>query len=117
MEKKDYTNYSAEQLLEDDFFLESFSKPTPDSLSFWVDQTRGNEVLTKEVAYAKIILRSIPYRKRIFSSDDKELLWMRISETNHRKHLFRYWYSSVAAAAVLLILVVGGFIIQIIMQR
>lgn len=109
MEKKDYTCYSAEQLLEDDFFLESFSKPTPDSLSFWVDQTHGNEVLTKEVAYAKIILRSIPYRKRIFSSDDKELLWMRISETNHRKHLFRYWYSSVAAAAVLLILVVGGF--------
>lgn len=103
MEKKDYTCYSAEQLLEDDFFLESFSKPTPDSLSFWVDQTHGNEVLAKEVAYAKIILRSIPYRKRIFSSDDQELLWMRISETNHRKQLYKYWYSSVAAVLVLLL--------------
>lgn len=108
MKGKDYTGYTAEQLLEDDFFLKSSFYPTDDSQAFWEEQALQDEVLAKEIAYVKIILRSIPYRKRTFSSDDKELLWKRISSTNHKKRWFRYWYSSVAAVAILL-LAVGSF--------
>lgn len=108
MKGKDYTGYSAEQLLEDDFFLKSYFYPTDDSQAFWKEQAFRNEVLAKEIVYAQTVLRSIPYRKRTFSSEDKELLWKRISKTNHKKRSFRYWYSSVAAVAILL-LTVGSF--------
>lgn len=108
MKGKDYTGYTAEQLLEDDFFLKSYLYPTDDSLFFWKEQALRDEVLAKEIVYARTVLRSIPYRKRTFSSEDKELLWKRISETNRKKRSFRYWYSSVAAVAILL-LAVGSF--------
>ena len=108
MKGKDYTGYSAEQLLEDDFFLKSYFYPTDDSQAFWEEQAFRNGVLAKEIVYAQTVLRSIPYRKRTFSSEDKELLWKRISKTNHKKRSFRYWYSSVAAVAILL-LTVGSF--------
>lgn len=108
MQKKDYTNYSAEELLEDDFFLKSLSNPTPESQFFWEELKNGDEVLAKEIMIASGILRSIPYRKRTFSSDDKDLLWKQICQTNNKKRFFRYWYSSVAAVAVLL-LAVGGY--------
>jgi hypothetical protein len=108
MQEKDYTNYSAEQLLEDDFFLNSFSSPTPESQSFWEELKNEDEVLAKEIMIAISILRSIPYRKQAFSSDDKDLLWKQICQTNNKKRYFRYWYSSVAAVAALL-LIVGGY--------
>lgn len=108
MYEKDYTNYSTEQLLEDDFFRESFFNPTAESQLFWEELMCKDEVLAKEILRANTVLRSIPYRKRTFSSEDKDLLWMRISQTSRRKRLFRYWYSSVAAVAALL-LAAGGF--------
>lgn len=108
MNEKNYTDYSAEQLLEDDFFLESFFNPTVESQIFWGELMCKDEVLAKEIVCADTILRSVPYRKRTFSSDDTDLLWKRISRTTHKKQLFRYWYSSAAAVAVLL-LVAGGF--------
>ena len=108
MKGKDYTGYSVEQLLEDDFFLKSYFYPTDNSQAFWKEQAIRDEVLAKEIVYAQMVLRSIPYRKQTFSSEDKELLWKRISKTNHKKRSFRYWYSSVAAVAILL-LAVGSF--------
>lgn len=108
MYTKDYTNYTAERLLEDDYFLESFYNPTIESQSFWEESILKDEVFAEEFRYANTILRSIPYRKQVFSSEDKELLWKRISATSHKKRLFRYWYSSVAAVAILL-LAVGSF--------
>ena len=108
MNEKNYTDYSTQQLLEDDFFLESFFNPTVESQLFWEELKRTNKALAKEIMCANTILSSIPYRKRILSSDDTDLLWKRISHTTHKKRLFRYWYSSVAAVAVLL-LVAGGF--------
>jgi len=108
MYTKDYTNYTAERLLEDDYFLESFYNPTIESQSFWGKLILKDEVLAEEFRYANTILRSIPYRNQTFSSEDKELLWKRISATSHKKRLFRYWYSSVAAVAILL-LAAGSF--------
>lgn len=103
MNEKNYTDYSTQQLLEDDFFLESFFNPTIESQLFWEQLMRMDKVLAKEIMCANTILSSIPYRKRILSSDDTDLLWKRISHTTHKKRLFRYWYSSVAAVAVLLL--------------
>ena len=74
MKGKDYTGYSVEQLLEDDFFLKSYFYPTDNSQAFWKEQALRDEVLAKEIVYAQMVLRSIPYRKQTFSSEDKELL-------------------------------------------
>lgn len=112
MYTKDYTNYTAEQLLEDDYFLESFYNPTIESQSFWEELILKDKVLAEEFRYANTILRSIPYRKQAFSSEDKELLWKRISETSRKKRLFKYWYSSVAAVAILLLAVKGFYYID-----
>ena len=35
---KDYTKYTAEKLLEDDFFIESNTSPTLDTINFWKRQ-------------------------------------------------------------------------------
>lgn len=107
MKGKDYTDYSMEQLLEDDFFLESFFKPTAYSQTFWEEQIHKDEALAREIAYANVVLGSIPYRKSIFSEKDKNSLWKRIDTTSHRKRLYKFWYSS-AAAVVALLLVMGG---------
>lgn len=108
MQEKDYTNYSAEQLLEDDFFRESFFAPTGESQSFWKEWMEKDEGLAEEIIRAHTILRSVPYRQRVLAPDQKELLWKRIRATSHKKRLFRYWYSSAAAVAALL-LAIGGF--------
>ena len=108
MYTKDYTNYTAEQLLEDDFFLESFYNPTIETQSFWEEAIGKDQTFAKEFMCANTILQSIPYRKGSLSSKDKDLLWNRISATTRKKRLFRYWYSSAAAVAILL-LAVGGF--------
>ena len=104
---KDYTGYSMEQLLEDDFFLESFFSPTVYSQTFWEELIHKNEALAKEIAYANAVLASIPYRKSVFSEEDKDSLWKRIDTTSHKKRLYKFWYSS-AAAIVGLLLAIGG---------
>lgn len=109
MQEKDYTNYSVEQLLEDDFFRESFFTPTLESQSFWKEWMEKDEVLAEEIIRANTILRSIPYRKRVFAPNQKDLLWKRINATNHNKRLFRYWYSSVVAMAALLFTIAGFY--------
>lgn len=108
MQEKDYTNYSVEQLLEDEFFRESFFTPTRESQSFWKEWMEKDEALAKEIIRANAILRSIPYRKRVFAPEQKDLLWKRIRATSRKQRLFSYWYSSVAAVAALL-LAIGGF--------
>lgn len=108
MKGKNYTGYSMEQLLDDDFFVESFFNPTAESHIFWEEQILKDEALAKEVECAKTVLGSVPYRKRVFSQADKDFLWNRINTTTHRKRLYKYWYSSVAAVAVLL-LMAGSF--------
>ncbi len=108
MKEKDYTGYSAEQLLEDDFFMKSFFHPTDESQDFWQEQAHKDEVLAKEIVYVRVILCSVPYRKSTFSSEDKEFLWKRISKTNNKKRLRKYWYSSVAAI-FLLLMATGSF--------
>ena len=90
MKEKDYTGYSAEQLLEDDFFMKSFFHPTDESQVFWQEQAHKDEVLAKEIVYVRVILCSVPYRKSTFSSEDKEFLWKRISKTNNKKRLRKY---------------------------
>lgn len=104
---KDYTGYSMEQLLEDDFFLKSFFNPTAYSQTFWEELIHKDEALAKEIAYANTVLDSIPYRKSFFSEEDKDSLWKRIDTTSYKKRLYKFWYSSVAAVIALL-LIMGG---------
>ena len=53
---KDYTKYTADQLLNDDFFLKSESSPTAESLLFWQKQMAENKSLAAEIEVARLFL-------------------------------------------------------------
>ena len=46
---KDYTTYSADQLLNDDFFIQSELHPTEKSRAFWSDLQIKSAALSQEI--------------------------------------------------------------------
>lgn len=110
MDNVDYSKYSSEQLLEDEFFLESQLHPTEESIRFWNEVQRGNGSLKREIACANTILQSIPFRHAKFTYEDQKNGWNRLSITNQQnkrklkqKQLIRYF--SVAASVAVLLMV------------
>ena len=56
---KNYTRYTADQLLNDDFFLESELHPTPESQLFWNQLEKENESLVNELQIARTCLNTL----------------------------------------------------------
>lgn len=111
MNNQPYINYSAEQLLQDPFFMESQLHPTEESKLFWEQLSAENSLLAKEIEHANTLLKSIPYRNRFLISSKKKDLWNRIKATNlqnQRRRIKRYLYTSIAASFALLF-TIGGF--------
>lgn len=111
MNNKYYINYSAEQLLQDPFFMESQLHPTEESKLFWEQLSAENSLLAKEIQHANTLLKSIPYRNRLISTSKKKELWNRIKATNQqnkRRRIKQYLYTSIAASFALLF-TIGGF--------
>lgn len=109
----DYKDYSSEQLLQDEFFLESQLHPTEESIRFWNDVQYGNELLVKEMVCANTILKSIPFRQTKLSIGDEIEVWKRLDKTNRQngnkqKSRYLFFYLS-AAASIALLFVVSWF--------
>lgn len=106
---KDYTTYAADQLLSDDFFLESEQHPTPDNQLFWANLEKENKSLAKELKIARNFLASIKKNasQSSLSSKDELKIWNRIHQENHRhdnRHIRRFKTGlSIAASIALLI--------------
>lgn len=81
---KDYTTYTTEQLLNDDFFLQSELHPTEESRHFWQNLQEGNQALTGEIEYARFFLHTLKLNSSISSLSDSEenTLWQRIEQIN-----------------------------------
>lgn len=108
MTDKSYINYSAEELLQDDFFVKSQLHPTEETELFWRSLLLENPSLAHEVSCAKVLLASVPYRENKLSATAKEELWSRIKATNiknKRKSSQWYLYASLAASVALLFIV------------
>ena len=114
---KNYTKYTADQLLNDDFFLKSESSPTAESLLFWQKQMAENKSLAAEIEVARLFLNAIRtnVNKTALPNSESEALWQCIEQKNNstdRKSRQRYLLLSVIgiAASICILLSLGKYI-------
>lgn len=105
---KDYTKYTTEKLLEDDFFIESNTSPTLDTINFRKGQI-ADGLDEQEYQLAVFFLRSIRVKKEQMSNERQDLLWTRIKDSNkilqmQRNRRFRSFIWMVAASVTVLII-------------
>lgn len=106
---KNYTKYTATQLLNDNFFLESEQHPTSDSQLFWNQLEKENESLAKELKIARTFLNTLKKHtpKTSLPLEGEQEIWERIKlenykhDTRHKQHLKKGL--SVAATIALII--------------
>ena len=105
---KNYIGYTAEQLLNDDFFIQSELHPTDETKIFWLDLEQSDPLLRKEISRARSFM--LQFKKQMphvaLSNNDVTDLWNKIQLANKRKrkiHLFRYWGVAVAAIIIFIL--------------
>jgi hypothetical protein len=109
MNQIDYTNYTSEQLLLDEYFVSSHLNPTSESNDFWATLILNNDALASEIQQAIFFLVSMPHNKAQLTAADEQGLWNQIqlkNELNSNKKQrvrFNYYFTVAASFALLLI--------------
>lgn len=109
---KDYTRYKADQLLNDDYFLESELHPTEKDRQFWQHLQAENNSLAKEIEAAHYFLKHIRISTETsgLSFGEQKNLWKRIQTANsqydRKKRRSSFIKITTAIAASLLLLFV-----------
>ena len=75
---KDYTTYSADQLLNDDFFIQSELHPTEKSRAFWSDLQIKSATLSQEIENARLFLHTIKIDRNCSSLAAKDEQTLRL---------------------------------------
>lgn len=107
---KDYTGYKADQLLNDDYFLESELHPTENNRLFWQQLQTQNDSLAKEIEAARYFLKHIKVSAETsdLSFGEQKSLWKRIQTANQeydkKKRRVSFIKITAAIAASLLLL-------------
>lgn len=104
---KDYTGYTAEQLLNDDFFIHSELHPTEETRLFWLDLERTDLSLAKEIRMARILMNRFrqDVSRPLLPASEVSDLWDKIQRENQQKKRFvLFRYGVVAAVAAILVL-------------
>lgn len=104
---KNYTGYTAEQLLNDDFFIHSELHPTEETRLFWLDLERTDLSLAKEIRMARMLMNRFrqDVSRPLLPASEVSDLWNKIQRENQQKkrfQLFRYGVA-VAVAAILVL--------------
>lgn len=106
--KTNYTGFSATELLNDDFFIQSHKNRTPETEKFWRDLVSSGLLSEEEYNKACLILNTLCVKKQNIPLLRKEELWKRILETNRRRKLRNYrirvGIASIAASLFIAIL-------------
>ncbi len=109
--KVDYSGYSAEQLLNDDYFIKSVLHPDRPDKDFWREQARGDARLAGEIETAQNFLKAVEGNyadNPEIPPQIKRALWEKIVRENRRyDHRFKFSakaFRNVAAASVVLLL-------------
>lgn len=115
-DKKDFSQYSFEDFLLDDYFVDSMINPDEESIAFWEDFRCGNPDNLADFLSAKLYMESIPVNDGALSDEEISGLWDSIQkeERNSQSFVRRYRRSlsigiSVAAACIIGILFVPSF--------
>lgn len=108
---KDYTGYTAEQLLNDDFFIHSELHPTEETRLFWLDLERTDLSLAKEIRMARMLMNRFrqDVSRPLLPASEVSDLWNKIQRKNQQKkrfQLFRYGVAAAVAAIFVLALTI-----------
>ena len=105
--KKDYTNYTAEELLQDDYFIQSIQNPTEESKVFWNQRIKNGVLDRQEYQLAVFFLESVRVKRNRLSPDAQASLWKNIETTNNNllRNKARRFHLFVAAAACMTLLI------------
>ena len=116
--RRNYTTYTAEELLNDDFFIQSELHPTEETRSFWSALETENPQLGKEIHIARRFIQEFRHRtpSAFLSSEEVAALWRQI-ESQNKKYKSnpkrRYWLvAAVAAAASLCLFLFNPFTVE-----
>lgn len=98
---KDYTGYTAEKLLNDDFFVQSEQHPTLVTIAFWESQIEKDPLLKKEINVARLFIHKFKQGVQFppLLPTDVFNLWQKIQSRNRIKYYRRYWIVSISAIA------------------
>lgn len=100
----DYTNYTAEELLHDAYFIESMRHPTLESTSFWEKLVEEKQLSKDEFDFARQYLTAVTAKKDPLSDVELRVLHKRImGDTTERVRRKRRFYFTAAAAALLIL--------------
>ncbi len=101
-----YTSFSTEDFLQDDYFISSMAKPTKESENLWTLFISSNPQNLNEFLAAKAYIHKMPQSNNDLQEDEISELWGRIEKDTIKKsrhHRFVYYASSIAAAVLILI--------------
>ncbi|MDR1331342.1 MAG: FecR domain-containing protein [Tannerella sp.] len=105
---KKYRSHTAEELLQDDFFIHSATHPTEASETFWRRQLENGDMDAESYRFARQFIASVQVRSETVREDEKEAMWKNIEARNRAsrkksRRRRRLLYLSTAAAAALLV--------------
>ncbi|MDR1381579.1 MAG: FecR domain-containing protein [Tannerella sp.] len=117
-----YTKYTAEELLRDDYFLRSELYPTTESLAFWNSLRDKSPALAAEMDVARDMLHSVRQRcdtKKELPHESVETLWKRIDRQNrqHDRRHVRYLRTATGIAASICLLLAAGWYVRFAQQQ
>lgn len=110
--KRDFTGYTADQLLQDDFFIDSVQNYTEETDLFWEIQVEEKVIEEKELAVARLFLHSLQVEKGEMSNRDLSILWEKIGDTNSQPQPRKktiYFSRFFLAASISLLIGIGIF--------
>lgn len=107
---KNYTDYTTEKLLEDDFFIQSIQHSTSETEQFWKKQIESGFLNKLEYRLAVHFLRIVKVKVKELPADRQSQLWEEIEITNKKylkTKIKKYWILMVSAACVTIFVALG----------
>lgn len=103
-----YKSYSAENFLQDDFFIQSIIHPTDESVFFWNEAISKKIIREEEYMAAALFIRSSQEKTERITQEEMFDLWENIELKNKafltkRRQRLNMYYSIAAAFTILLI--------------
>ena len=114
---KDYKRYKADQLLNDDKFVQWLLSPDAEDDRFWNELEESDKELAKEISIARSFIGTLrrDIKQPDFSSKDETVLWNKIIAENrkdkfHKKTIYVFrWLAGTAAVVCLCFFVVQSY--------
>lgn len=112
--KKNYSKYTIDELLLDDYFISSVRNPTPESQEFWEYLIQNEYVKADDFEKASLFIRAVQSPKAKIFRKEKDVLWEKI-EIGNKKNLKNkirnlYIVSISAVACIFLLIGVSTFL-------